>query len=57
MIVAVGTPRDDDHRGIVNVVYGASTGRNFGASQACTQDGPGIADAAESDDRFGAGMC
>jgi hypothetical protein len=46
-------PSEGATSGIVNVVYGSSTGLNLGQSQAWTQNTSGILDTAEDGDRFG----
>ncbi len=58
--LAVGVPGEDvgdaDDAGSVNVLYGSSSGLRGPGSQRWTQDSPGVLDASEAGDRFGAAL-
>ena len=54
--LAVGTPGEDDHSGAVYVLYGSVGGLGAVTIQTWTQNSPGIADEAESNERFGASL-
>jgi FG-GAP repeat len=53
--LAIGVPGEDDFSGVVQVLSGASPGGLTGTgSQLWSQNSPGIADTAETEDLFGA---
>jgi FG-GAP repeat len=51
--LAVGAPGENDNAGVVHVLVGSPAGLTATGSQLWSQDSPGVAGAAEFDDRFG----
>ncbi|HEV2929090.1 MAG TPA: FG-GAP repeat protein, partial [Propionibacteriaceae bacterium] len=51
--LAVGAPGENDNAGVVHVLIGSPAGLTATGSQLWSQDSPGVAGAAEFDDRFG----
>ena len=51
--LAIAAPRENDSAGVVHVLYGSPSGLTATGSQLWSQNSPGIAGGAESDDQFG----
>ncbi|MGH9169087.1 MAG: FG-GAP repeat protein, partial [Acidimicrobiia bacterium] len=58
--VVIGVPEENvgavADAGVINVLYGSASGLASGGNQVWHQNSPGIADAAEASDRFGAAL-
>ena len=58
--LAIGAPRDSAGSvagaGVVHVLFGSASGLSAAGNQLWTQDAPGVEDAAETGDRFGASL-